>query len=225
MDAGLRIRRHPKARRIKLRLDPATGEAVVTLPPGVAEREGLRFANQHRDWLAARRAEVPTAVGYAPGSIIPLFGEDHEIRHQPDLIGIHHDPAALQIVAGGPAENFGKRLEGWLKARARRHLSARLDHFTARAGKSVKRLRIGDPRSRWGSCSATGTLSLSWRLIMAPEFVSDYVVAHEVAHLVELNHSDRFWRVVEDLVGDPADAREWLRAHGPALHRIGDHSP
>lgn len=221
MDAGLTIRRHPRARRMKLRLDPATGGAVLTLPPGVAEAAGLRFVKQHEDWLARHRAALPSAVGFAPGAQIPLFGDDHLIDHRPGLIGIHRHAEERVIAAGGPLENFGKRLEDWLKGQARRSLTRRVEHFADRTGKTVKRMRVNDPRSRWGSCSSSGTVSLSWRLVFAPDFVADYVAAHEVAHLVELNHSPRFWRIVESLGGDHKPARQWLRDNGPALHRIG----
>ncbi|RMF10292.1 MAG: M48 family peptidase [Alphaproteobacteria bacterium] len=221
MERAPRIRRHPRARRIKLRVDPVTGDAVVTLPPRVPEADGLRFVQHHRDWLAERRAALPAAIPLQPGVTVPLYGQDHVIDHRPDLIGCHHDVQRRCIVAGGPVENLDRRLEGWLRAQARRLLIRRAAYFAELVGQTVNRVRIGDPTSRWGSCSSTGTLSLSWRLVFAPRFVSDYVVAHEVAHLVELNHSPRFWRVVDTLVGDPRQARDWLKRNGAALHRIG----
>jgi len=218
---GVQIRRHPRSRRMKLRVDPVTGDLVLTLPKGVSHAEGLAFIEQHSDWIRDRRKALAPMVPFAPGTEIPFRGRAHRIEHVPDQPGIWRDPDTTRIYCGIPLRNFEGRFKDWVVAEARRHLSERVAHHAERIGKRVARVRIGDPKSRWGSCSTTGTLSLSWRLIMAPDPVSDYVVAHEVAHLMEMNHSPRFWRVVQDLVGDHKEARNWLRQKGAALHRIG----
>lgn len=216
-----RIRRHPKARRIRLSLDRVTGDVVLTLPPGVPKSAGLAFARKQSRWIAHQRAQMPEAIPFIPGAVVPIHGHAMRLDHIPTMIGIHMEPESGRVIAGGPTHNFAKRFDAWIKAHARDHLCGRVRHFAKRVDRPVGRIRLGDTRSRWGSCSSTGTLSLSWRLVCAPRFVSDYVVAHEVAHLVELNHSARFWQVVEDLVGDPGQARQWLRKDGGALHRLG----
>lgn len=221
MDAALHIRRNARARRMRLRVDPVTGDALLTLPPGMSEAQGRRFADQHSHWIADQRSALPAPLALTPGGVIPFHGQDHLIDHAPRQPGIILDPMGCRIVCGGPMENFDKRLDRWLRAEARRRLAPRVDHYARLAGRAPKRLRIGDPKSRWGSCSSTGTLSLSWRLVMAPDIVADYVAAHEVAHLQEMNHSPRFWALVETLVGDPAAARQWLARHGARLHRVG----
>ncbi|MEX1147532.1 MAG: SprT family zinc-dependent metalloprotease [Sphingomonadales bacterium] len=218
---ALLIRRNPRARRIRLSIDRVSGAAVLTLPPGACPKAGLAFAESHHDWITAQQARLPRAVPFAPGAIIPLHGRDVRLDHAPGVPGIHRDEDTGTLVVGGPLENFARRFERWIRDHARTHLESRAGHFARLAGHSFTRLRLSDTRSRWGSCSSTGTLSLSWRLVCAPEFVSDYVTAHEVAHLAELNHGPRFWAVVQTLVGDPGPARHWLRNHGEILHRLG----
>ena len=218
---GVRIHHHPRSRRMKLRVDPVTGDVVLTLPRGVGRTEGLRFMEQQSDWIRARQAALTPAVPFTPGTRLPFRGMLHRIEHVPDHPGIWRDPDGPRICCGIPLHNFEGRLKDWFIAQARTHLGARVACYAAQIGRTVARVRIGDPKTRWGSCSTSGTLSLSWRLIMAPDPVSDYVVAHEVAHIMEMNHSPRFWRVVETLVGDSDEARAWLKKEGAALHRIG----
>jgi predicted metal-dependent hydrolase len=219
-ELAVEVRRVARARRISLRLDAATGGVVLTLPPGVDPARGFAFLREKELWLQNRLARVPAAVPFADGAVIPFFGEDHVIRHRPDTRGgVWQEGGALHVT-GDPA-HLPRRLRDWLKAQARQTLSAQARAMADRVGRPVTRVSVRDTRSRWGSCTAAGALSFSWRLVFAPRTVFDYVVAHEVAHLVELNHGPRFWRLVAELCPDMDKSRRWLRRHGAGLHGYG----
>lgn len=215
----IHLRRSARAKRLSLRLDPA-GAAVMVLPVGAPVREAERFARLQRDWLATRLAAAPPTLALVPGAVVPLLGVPHLIRH---------DPAAPRKVAaqageirvGGPIDMVSRRVEHFLRAEAAQLLTHRARTLAAQLGRPLGRVTVRDTKSRWGSCSAAGALSFSWRLVLAPDWVLTYVVAHEVAHLAEMNHGPAFWAVVERLNGDHRPARDWLKRHGPALHRIG----
>ena len=212
----LSLRRSPRARRISLRVSGLDGRVTLTLPRGVPEVEALDFARTKVDWLRAQLAQRPVTVAVTHGLELPLEGRVMRIaqgtgrRVVPDGTTLH--------VPGGP-DTAGARLEGWLKARARDRLAAASDHYAGLLGQGYSRITLRDTRSRWGSCSSSGALSYSWRLIMAPPEVLDYVAAHEVAHLAEMNHSPAFWAVVSDLMPGYGAQRAWLRREGGALHR------
>ena len=209
-----------RARRLSLRVDPVRGGVVLVLPSRRQRAEGLRFAESRAGWILSRVARVPDRVPFADGSAIPVLGVPHTVRHLPGSRGLL-TVADGEIRVGGPAHLVPRQVSGWLRAEARRLLVPRSEEAAARIGRPVARVTVRDTRSRWGSCSSAGALSYSWRLILAPEPVLDYVVVHEVAHLRELNHGPRFWRLVADLMPDHAAARRWLKANGAALHRYG----
>jgi predicted metal-dependent hydrolase len=214
------VKRSGTARRMSLRLDPGGDGVVVVLPVGVAVAEAERFAARQRDWIAGRLEALPGRVAFAPGALVPLLGEPHEIRHAPEARrGVWAESGLIQV--SGPLDCLERRVTAFLKAEARRVIAPRAQALAASLGKPVGRLSIRDTRSRWGSCTVTGDLAFSWRLVLAPDWVLSYVVAHEVAHLAEMNHGPAFWRVVETLAGDPKPPRRWLKAHGPNLHRYG----
>ena len=211
---------HPRARRITLRVDKARGTLRLTLPPGVSESEGLRFAARQQAWLRRRLAELPQAVPFADGAQIPVLGEPHRIRHAPDARrGVWR--AGGEIWVSGEADHLARRVRDYLKREARREIGARAAPLAAQIGRRHGRITIRDTASRWGSCSARGDLSFSWRLILAPDRVLQYVVAHEVAHLAQMNHSPRFWAVVDRLIDDVETPKAWLRRHGGSLMRYG----
>ncbi|HEX2114751.1 MAG TPA: SprT family zinc-dependent metalloprotease [Alphaproteobacteria bacterium] len=214
------VRRNPRARRLYLRIDPVRADIILVLPRGVGLQEGLRFAHDRRGWLAGRLAAMPTHTPFVDGSAIPLLGRTVTIRHKPEGRG---GVACVgdELHVAGRIEHLARRVRDWLKARARAELSARSHACAARIGRQIARVRIGDPKSRWGSCSAKGGLAYSWRLILAPPEVLDYVVAHEVAHLVEHNHGRRFWALVDSLTPATHQAKLWLRRHGNTLLRYG----
>jgi predicted metal-dependent hydrolase len=213
-------RQNKRARRILIRLDQSTAELVVVLPTRATPAQGRRFALLNEGWIRDRLDQLPAATPFAPGATVPYLGVDHRIRFRPGV------PALVwregnEIYVSGRRENAQRRVEEWLKREARRELLRRSRQKAALIGREVFTITLRDPKTRWGSCSARGQLSFSWRLIMAPRHVLDYVVAHEVAHLREMNHGPRFWRLTAQLTGDCEGGREWLREQGPALHRFG----
>lgn len=221
MSFELKLSVSPTARAIRLRVDRRTGEVVLTIPKRASRRQALAWADGHRDWIEARLAEVAPASPLAPGTDLPLYGLPHRIDWSPER------PRTLRLeegrlVVGGPPEGLEARLLRWLRRHALDRLAADTAEFAAKAGVRVSRVGIGDPLSRWGSCSAAGGIRYSWRLILAPDWVRRATVAHEVAHRVHMNHGPDFHALVETLLeSDPKPARSWLRRHGPSLHRVG----
>ena len=224
MTGELDIVRHPRARRMRLSVDPASGRARLTLPPRASLKAGMRWAAEHRQWIAAQQARLPQAVPFAPGAVIPFRGRPMTIDWrpgQPRRVTLDGD----RLVCGGPAEGLARRIQNWLRREALRLLGEETDELAERIGVAVERVSVGDPRARWGSCSSRGAIRYSWRLILAPDHVRRATVAHEVAHRVHMDHSRRFHTLVEELLGgDPAPARAWLSANGAALHWLGRES-
>jgi predicted metal-dependent hydrolase len=215
------IRISPRARRLSLRVDAASRGVELVLPRRAPADAALGFVARHRGWIAARVAAMPPPSRLIDGATVPVLGVPHRIRHVADRAASPVMIADGEILVRGDPAHLSRRTIDHLRALAKREFTARARALAARLGKSVTRVGIRDPKSRWGSCSSKGTLSFSWRLILAPEAIIDYVVAHEVAHLVEMNHSPRFWRVVAGLVPDVPGARGWLRRHRLELLSYG----
>ena len=219
-DVPLELRRHPRARRISLRLNKAGDGIVLVLPQRTPIREALAFAERNGDWILGKLEAVPARVPFAAGAVIPLLGVDHVVEHDARARrGVWR--GAGTITVSGQAEHLPRRLGDFLKREARQEISRRARDKAARIDQRVGRISLRDPRSRWGSCSSKGDLSFSWRLILTPDYVVDYVVAHEVAHLVELNHSKRFWKLTAGLTAEMERAKDWLRREGSQVHRYG----
>ncbi|HYE29557.1 MAG TPA: SprT family zinc-dependent metalloprotease [Allosphingosinicella sp.] len=221
MSFDVRLSVSPTARSIRLRVDRRTGEVVLTVPKRASRRQALAWAHGHRDWIEARLAEIAPAMRLVAGASLPLYGRPHRVDWRPDR---PRSPRLEEdrLIVGGPEESLEARLLRWLRRHALELLAAETAEFAARAGVGVARVGVGDPRSRWGSCSAAGAIRYSWRLVLAPDWVRRATVAHEVAHRVHMDHGPDFHRLVERLLGaDPKPARLWLRRHGPLLHRIG----
>jgi predicted metal-dependent hydrolase len=215
------IRVSPRARRVGLRIDAAERKVELILPRGVAVKTGLRFLEAKRHWVAARLEALPQPVPFIDGALVPVLGVVHRIRRE-------LDPAAppVRIVDGeirvrGDPAHLARRVRDHLVATAGAEIAPRARRLAAQLGRDVVRITLRDTRSRWGSCSGTGNLSFSWRLIFAPEPVLDYVVAHEVAHLVEMNHGPRFWRLLRTLAPECATTRAWLKRHRSRLLSYG----
>jgi predicted metal-dependent hydrolase len=220
LDRPVALRRNARARRLSLKLDPASGEVVVVAPLRVPAQMIADFVNRHAEWVRRRRAAMPCRTPFQPGAEIPILGAPHRILHDPAAgRGVRWAEGELRV--GGPAEHLGARLAAWLRVEARRQLLARSRAMALKLGVTVAAVTVRDTRSRWGSCASSGRISYSWRLLLAPESVLDYVVAHEVAHLVEMNHSSRFWAVVDRLHPDADRCRAWLKAKGQDLHLYG----
>ena len=213
------LKRMKRARRISVRLHPKERGVIVTLPARASLRAARDFAESARGWVEAQMDKTPQAASFAADASFPLRGAPCRIVHCPERRDVRYEDGVLLV--GGGAEFLARRVRDWLKARARTTLTARTAEHASRLGARITRITLRDTRSRWGSASHTGALSFSWRLILAPEAVLEYVAAHEVAHLREMNHSPRFWRLVEELCPQYESARRWLRRHGGELHRIG----
>ncbi len=213
-------RRNRRARRVSLRIDPCGGGVVVTLPTRAGRGAGVALLMTHADWVANRIAALPQAVPFADGAIVSISGVPHRIRHVPQERGGAWVEDCELLVSGAP-EFLRRRVLDFLRAEALRRLSGSVFVKAAMLNVTPRRIAVKDTRSRWGSCAADGSLAFSWRLVMTPEFVQDYVVGHEVAHLKYMNHGKRFWNLVDRLTPHAATAIPWLRAEGFRLLRIG----
>ena len=221
----VRVRRHRQARRYTLRIQAATREVILTIPPRGTLKEARAFAQKHGGWIAARLGRLPEAVPFADGIVVPLRGMPHRIAHRRGARGTvwteAEESSERLLCVAGNAPHIDRRVGDFLRREAKRELEAASRHFADALGVTIKRVSVRDQASRWGSCSTAGVLSYSWRLILAPSFVLNYLAAHEVAHLVEMNHSVRFWRLVQRLCPDHERAKIWLDVHGSDLHRYG----
>jgi hypothetical protein len=213
-------RRSARARRVSLRIAPQTGSVIVTLPMRAARGAGMALLMSHAHWVSDRLAALPEALPIADGAAIPLADTPHVIRHRPDLRGGAWI-ADGEIHVAGDAGFLRRRVLDLLRKEARTRLTARALAKAAEIAARPSRVTVKDTRTRWGSCAPDGGLAFSWRLVMAPEFVQDYVVAHEVAHLRHMNHGARFWALVARLTPHTSAANLWLRDHGARLLRVG----
>ncbi len=219
--ATLTLKASPRARVMRLRVDSRTGAVLLTYPKRVSQRRALEWAATQSAWIEAQLAKVPAPAPARAGAEIPLEGVPHRIEWsegRPRGVVVEE----RRVLVGGPAETVEPRLMRWLKQHALKVLDRETREFALKAGVSVSRVGIGDPVSRWGSCSYSGAIRYSWRLILAPDWVRRATVAHEVAHRVHMNHAPEFHALVEELLGtDPKPARLWLKREGAGLHRIG----
>ncbi len=212
----LTLRRSARAKSISLRISQLDGRVTLTLPRRLPEREALAFAAEKETWIRKHLAARGSDVEVRAGARLPIGGLEHEVVPTSGR-RILFEPG--RVLVPGPQDKAGKRLAGHLKALARARLAEASDHYAAKLGRPYSAITLRDTRSRWGSCTAEGRLMYSWRLILAPPEVLDYVVAHEVAHLAQMNHSPAFWAEVERLYGSYAAPRGWLRRQGSDLHR------
>jgi predicted metal-dependent hydrolase len=225
--APVEIRRHPAARRMTLRVSRARRAVIVTVPVQCDLDAAGRFVSTHVEWVRAELGSLPEPVPFCDGAVIPLRGAPHRIAfngraNRGRVVTIEAatvDPARL-AVSGAP-EHAPRRLRDWLVAEARQDLDERVQRHAANLGLRPKRIVVRDQVSRWGSCSTTGALAFSWRLVLAPPFILDYVAAHEVAHLAEMNHGPRFWALVRKTMPAADNAKRWLQVYGMDLHRYG----
>lgn len=224
--AVIRLKVHPRARRISLRLDRARREVVATAPGPRRLAEALDFARSRLDWIEARLAELPAPVALRPGASLVLLDQTVILAAGKGRPRLEAAATGLRFVAPGEGEAFSRAVVRGLKRHALEQMTALTAPHVAAFGAVQPRISLTDTRSRWGSCKpAHGgqppVIRYSWRLVMAPRAVADYVAAHEAAHLREMNHGPAFWRLVAERVGDPSPYRAWLRTHGAALHAVG----
>jgi hypothetical protein len=221
----LRVVVNPRAKRIGLRLDTARREAVATAPTQRLAPKAAAFAIDRAGWIAMQLNKLPRTINLAPGVVIPLRGAPHHLVMVKGRVAPHVIPARgedpARIVAGAPdAETFAARVRRFLVAEARSDLVSRVTAHAATLGVKWTSLSVKDTTSRWGSCTELGALSFSWRVVLAPTHILDYLAAHETAHLRELNHSKRYWAEVRKCFPAYEAAEDWLRKHGAALHAI-----
>ncbi len=221
MIENLDIVRHPRARRARLSVDPASGRAKLVLPKRAALKPALAWAEEKAGWLAEQRARLPQARPFVPGTTVTVADDPLAIAWEDGrrrTVLREGDTLSLS----GPIDTVPRRVEAWIKRVALDLLTSETAEFAAKAGVTVTRVTIGDPTGRWGSCASSGAIRYSWRLILAPGWVRRATVAHEVAHRVHMNHAPVFHALVAELLeADPMPARAWLRTHGAALHWLG----
>lgn len=217
-DVELGVKLNPQARRMIVKVHPTSGEVIVIAPSKRALDRAVEFARSEADWIAKQLAQVPSRVLLTAGAHFPYRGKDHAIQRGEEGPVVVEDERQV-IRVSGRLEHAPRRIVDFLKKQAKREFEQKAFAYAAELGLKPSRITVRDTASRWGSCSSTRSLSFSWRLILAPTFVLDYVVAHEVAHMKEMNHGENFWRIVKELVGDVRRPQAWLRHHGAALHR------
>lgn len=219
------LKRVATARRYTLRVRAATRDVVLTMPRRGTLTAARDFAQRHAAWIGARLDRLPRPIPFAPGETIPFRGVDHVIAHRPGSRGTvwteRDDAGGALLCVAGAREHVGRRVADYLKREARRAFEIAVARHAATLEAKVRKISLRDTTSRWGSCTCDGSLSFSWRLIMAPAHVLDYLAAHECAHLIHLDHSPRFWSLTRRLSPDTDRAEAWLKAHGASLHRYG----
>lgn len=210
------LRRSARARRITLRISQLDGRVTLTIPKRLAEHEAMAFAESKEDWIRQHLEARGEDIVVRLGSELPVGGQIVRV-----VVGTGRSVriGTDEIAVPGAADRVGARLGAYLKQVARDRLAGACDDYAALLGRPYTRLTMRDTRSRWGSCTSDGGLMFSWRLIMAPPEVLDYVAAHEVAHLAEMNHSAAFWAGVKRIYGPYKAPRGWLRKEGNQLHR------
>jgi predicted metal-dependent hydrolase len=214
---SVRLRRNAAARRLSLRVSRLDGRVTLTLPTSVQAKEAMAFAQQKSEWIRAQLAERRADVLVRSGAVVMIQGRQYQVLFGPGRRVIFDEKGVL---VPGPPDQVGRRLAAHLREMARDRLRESSDRYAQQLGHGYSRMVLRDTRSRWGSCSSDGRLMYSWRLILAPPEVLDYVAAHEVAHLCQMNHSPAFWAIVRDLYGDWRAPRKWLHDFGADLHRI-----
>lgn len=219
----LAVRTNQRAKNITLRIEPGGRGLKITVPPGVADDEIGRFLTRQEGWLVSKLDLVPDHPRLDIGMKVPIRGVPHLIVHEAGR-GTSHQrdtQSGPQLVIYGDTRFAARRVADYLKSCAKTDIDPLVTHHTKTIGRNAKSVRYKDTKSRWGSCSSDGNLSFSWRIMMAPPTVINYLVAHEVAHLVHMNHSPRFWSQCEALCPDMKRAKDWLKRNGTKLHAIG----
>ncbi len=225
LPAPVEVRRHPTARRMTLRVSRTKHAVIMTVPMQCNLVDAGNFLHTHIDWVRRHLGAVPQPVALAHGEVIPFRGVPHRVvftgeRGADYLVRAEEEVGGTsRLVVAGTREGAPRRLANWLTQKATEELDVRVRHHAQRLALKPKRIVLRDQSSRWGSCSTTRVLSFSWRLILAPPHVLDYVAAHEVAHLAQMNHGPKFWALVARTMPKMEEARAWLRVYGMDLHR------
>jgi predicted metal-dependent hydrolase len=227
LDCPVEVRRHPGARRLTLRVSRTRRAVIMTLPVQCDLGEAGSFLSRNIDWVRERLDSLPRPVPFGDGALLPLRGEFHRLmftgkRAAGHVVQRRNTAAGLpELHVSGRTEHAVRRLRDWLFEEARRDLDACVVIHARNLGVAPKRIVVRDQATRWGSCSTTGVLSFSWRLVLAPTRILDYVAAHEVAHLAEMNHGPKFWALVQRTMPTMKEAKCWLQLYGLDLHQYG----
>lgn len=211
------LRKNARARRLTLRIQSRDGTAVLTAPNHATRAQMLDFARRQEPWLREKLGALTPLMQPAPGMVFPFQGADMQLVSGKGRTARRN---GAQIEVPGRPEQFASKLAAFLKVSARDVLAAAVTRYSEALNVTPGDMRLRDTRSRWGSCSSNGDLMFSWRLIMAPSDVLDYVAAHEVAHLIEMNHSQAYWSLVEKIYPGYRSRRDWLKREGSNLHRF-----
>ncbi len=222
----IELKINKRARRIILKVDAVARVVKVTSPGKSYQKEALAFVQERKIWIAERLLEGPELHPFVPGAVIPVNGVKHMIAHLPGKrIGVRVQPAAGRnpavITVGGDEAFVARKVTDWLRQQAREKLTSETDAYCKALGKRRRKVSVRDSRTRWGSCSSDGSLCYSWRLILAPPSVLSYVAAHEVSHLIHLDHSPKFWAVVDSIFENRKAAERWLKTKGSSLYGYG----
>lgn len=213
------VKRSPRAARIKLRIDPRQG-VVLLLPKRASLTAGLAFLRQEIDWIASNINKIPECIPFRAGAMLPLLGRPHRITHVPEQRGFVWAEDG-HIYVAGREEHLPRRVKDWTRRTAKAEISVWAAEYAEKIDVSYSGITLRDQVSRWGSCSSTGRLNFSWRLLLMPEDVMRYIIAHEVAHLRHMNHSSAFWALVDEMHPAVAAAKSWLKRNGADLHKYG----
>ena len=211
-----------RAKRVSVRIDVVKQVAFATAPHKRDLPRAAAFAQSRGQWILDALAQIPQPLPFVPGAMVPIRDKAHQMVHAPHLTGlprwIGDEPV---IVVPGPLASFSGRIKRALQSAALHDVRQSVTHYAALVGRKAGPIRVKEMKSRWGSCASDGTMSFSWRLILAPPRVLDYVAAHECAHLIEMNHGPKFWALVDRIYGDPRAERDYLVKEGPRLMRYG----
>lgn len=212
------LNRHPRARRLTMRLAPDGGAVRITLPRWCRSEDALAFASARRGWLEAQLAKLACPSDPVARGTLRYRGSEVTVEWSfdaPRRVTLLSE----RIMVGGPRESLAKRLQRWLESEAQELMGVDLAHYCAAAGVAPPQLRLTRAARRWGSCSTKGIVRINWRLVMAPDLVRRSVVAHEVAHLVHFDHSPAFHTLLDRLYEDDISVADaWLREHGRTLY-------
>ena len=216
----LRLRRDARAKRMILRIDNKLEGAVVTIPLWTSEWEAFLMVQEKSDWVLSKLDTIPPKIAFESGAIIPLLGEYYNISHDPDQKEVVIK-SRYEIRLGGRKEHLSRRLGDWLRKEAKIIIQPKAIEMAEKYNWKIGRISVRDTKSRWGSCASSGNLSFCWRLIFAPEWVLNYVIAHEVSHLRHMNHGSEFWQTVANFNVRVDEARVWLSKNAEQLQRYG----
>ncbi|WP_350335870.1 M48 family metallopeptidase [Coralliovum pocilloporae] len=218
------IRRNKRSRRMTLRIDRAKRAVVLTIPASLPRARAESFIRKETAWICERFDELPGPVPITPGAVIPIRGKSHHIvstGQSRGRVAVRVRGGENDLLVPGDPRHLERRVLDFLKGEARADFQKAVSRHAAELGVAPSAIRIRDQKTRWGSCSSNGTLSFSWRLVLAPPEILDYLAAHEVSHLLEMNHSAQFWAHCRRQAPQTDQARAWLREHGEELHMIG----